>query len=84
MTLIMAPVSGCVLMDRCLITVAVASQYRSPLLDNGYVQKAVNYDGEMFIIEEVQLWENQVPISVLRLLPSKVGHNSVLHPHVLS
>uniref|UniRef100_I3J2X0 Si:ch211-129c21.1 n=1 Tax=Oreochromis niloticus TaxID=8128 RepID=I3J2X0_ORENI len=34
---------------------------------NGYVQKAVNYDGEMFIIEEVQLYENHEPISILRL-----------------
>ncbi|XP_029005186.1 semaphorin-4E [Betta splendens] len=39
--------------------------------DNGYVQKAVNYDGEMFIIEEVQLWENPVPIIALRLSSSK-------------
>lgn len=34
---------------------------------NGYVQKAVNYGGEMFIIEEVQLYENHEPISILRL-----------------
>ncbi|XP_076582368.1 semaphorin-4E [Chaetodon auriga] len=39
--------------------------------ENGYVQKAVNYDGEMFIIEEIQLYENPVPISTLRLLSSK-------------
>lgn len=39
--------------------------------ENGYVQKAVNYGGEMFIIEEIQLYENPVPISTLRLLPSK-------------
>ncbi|XP_034530507.1 semaphorin-4E [Notolabrus celidotus] len=38
---------------------------------NGYVQKAVNYGGEMFIIEEVQLYENAVPITILRLSSSK-------------
>uniref|UniRef100_A0A3Q0TBC8 Si:ch211-129c21.1 n=1 Tax=Amphilophus citrinellus TaxID=61819 RepID=A0A3Q0TBC8_AMPCI len=35
--------------------------------ENGYIQKAVNYDGEMFIIEEIQLYENPEPITVLRL-----------------
>lgn len=44
------------------------------LIENGYIQKAVNYAGEMFIIEEIQLYENPVPISTLRLLPSKVAH----------
>ncbi|TDH08379.1 hypothetical protein EPR50_G00096750 [Perca flavescens] len=39
--------------------------------ENGYVQKAVNYAGEMFIIEEIQLYENPVPISILRLSSSK-------------
>ncbi|XP_041646816.1 semaphorin-4E [Cheilinus undulatus] len=39
--------------------------------ENGYIQKAVNYDGEMFIIEEVQLYENPFPISILRLSSSK-------------
>lgn len=39
--------------------------------ENGYVQKAVNYDGEMFIIEEIQLYENPVPISTLRLSSNK-------------
>ncbi|XP_051232434.1 semaphorin-4E [Dicentrarchus labrax] len=39
--------------------------------ENGYVQKAVNYAGEMFIIEEIQLFENPVPISTLRLSSSK-------------
>ncbi|KAM3620313.1 uncharacterized protein V6R79_021414 [Siganus canaliculatus] len=39
--------------------------------ENGYVQKAVNYDGEMFIIEEIQLYETPVPISTLRLSASK-------------
>ncbi|KAM6962603.1 semaphorin-4E-like [Aplochiton taeniatus] len=35
--------------------------------ENGYVQKAVNYDGEMFIIEEIQLYQDPGPISILRL-----------------
>ncbi|KAM3875977.1 semaphorin-4E [Diretmus argenteus] len=39
--------------------------------ENGYVQKAVNYAGEMFIIEEIQLYENPEPVSILRLSSSK-------------
>ncbi|CAJ1060189.1 semaphorin-4E [Xyrichtys novacula] len=39
--------------------------------ENGYIQKAVNYAGEMFIIEEVQLYENPAPITILRLSSSK-------------
>ncbi|XP_073332219.1 semaphorin-4E [Pagrus major] len=39
--------------------------------ENGYVQKAVNYNGEMFIIEEIQLYENPVSVSTLRLSSSK-------------
>ncbi|XP_035270641.1 semaphorin-4E-like isoform X1 [Anguilla anguilla] len=35
--------------------------------ENGFVQKAVNYDGEMFIIEEVQLLPVPEPIKTLRL-----------------
>uniref|UniRef100_A0A671N3H8 Semaphorin-4E-like n=1 Tax=Sinocyclocheilus anshuiensis TaxID=1608454 RepID=A0A671N3H8_9TELE len=35
--------------------------------ENGYVQKAVNYDGEMHIIKEVKLFQNAEPIDVLRL-----------------
>ncbi|KAG5275904.1 hypothetical protein AALO_G00125800 [Alosa alosa] len=35
--------------------------------ENGFVQKAVNYDGEMHIIEEVQLFETSKAIRVLRL-----------------
>ncbi|KAJ8419016.1 hypothetical protein AAFF_G00005150 [Aldrovandia affinis] len=35
--------------------------------ENGFVQKAVNYDGEMFIIEEVQLLQHPEPIKTLRL-----------------
>ncbi|XP_051980479.1 semaphorin-4E-like [Xyrauchen texanus] len=40
--------------------------------ENGYVQKAVNYDGEMHIIEEVKLFENTEPIEVLRLYQSQL------------
>ncbi|XP_071751857.2 semaphorin-4E [Centroberyx gerrardi] len=39
--------------------------------ENGYVQKAVNYAGEMFIIEEIQLYDNSQPVSTLRLSSSK-------------
>nr|XP_055073783.1 semaphorin-4E [Misgurnus anguillicaudatus] len=35
--------------------------------ENGYLQKAVNYDGEMYIIEEVKLFQNAEPVNVLRL-----------------
>ncbi|KAJ8374446.1 hypothetical protein SKAU_G00050260 [Synaphobranchus kaupii] len=35
--------------------------------ENGFVQKAVNYDGEMFIIEEVQVLPVPEPIKTLRL-----------------
>ncbi|XP_047446614.1 semaphorin-4E [Mugil cephalus] len=34
--------------------------------DNGTVLKAVNYDGEMFIIEEVQLFQPPQPIKILK------------------
>ncbi|KAM8889027.1 semaphorin-4E [Synchiropus picturatus] len=39
--------------------------------ENGYVHKAVNYAGEMFIIEEIQVFRTPEPISVLRLLSHK-------------
>ncbi|KAM4548485.1 semaphorin-4E [Odontesthes bonariensis] len=39
--------------------------------ENGYIQKAVNFDGEMHIIEEIQVFENPEPISILRLSSSK-------------
>lgn len=35
--------------------------------ENGFIQKAVNYDGEMFIIEEIQVFENHDAITILRL-----------------
>lgn len=43
--------------------------------ENGFVQKAVNYDGEMFIIEEVQLLQHPEPIKTLRLSTVTVTHN---------
>ncbi|XP_036374921.1 semaphorin-4E-like [Megalops cyprinoides] len=35
--------------------------------ENGFVQKAVSYDGEMVIIEEVQLFQSPEPVKILRL-----------------
>ncbi|XP_036410006.1 semaphorin-4E-like [Megalops cyprinoides] len=35
--------------------------------DKGFVQKAVNYDGEMVVIEEMQLFQTPQPIQILRL-----------------
>lgn len=54
------------------ITCVINVPFCCPLVENGYVHKAVNYDGEMFIIEEIQLYANPVPISALRLSSSKV------------
>ncbi|XP_076009159.1 semaphorin-4E-like [Genypterus blacodes] len=39
--------------------------------DNGYVQKAVKYAEETFIIEELQLYKDPEPIIILRLSSSK-------------
>uniref|UniRef100_A0A1A7WWI3 Semaphorin 4e n=1 Tax=Iconisemion striatum TaxID=60296 RepID=A0A1A7WWI3_9TELE len=39
--------------------------------ENGFIQKAVNFDGEMFIIEEIQVYENPEAISILRLSSRK-------------
>ncbi|KAM9762332.1 semaphorin-4E [Menidia menidia] len=39
--------------------------------ENGSIQKAVNFVKEMFIIEEIQVFESPEPISILRLLSSK-------------
>lgn len=36
------------------------------LKEEGTLVKAVNYDGEMFIIEEVQLFQQQAEIKILR------------------
>lgn len=35
--------------------------------DEGSVLKAVNYDGEMFIIEEIQVFEPPKPIKILKI-----------------
>ncbi|KAI1883039.1 hypothetical protein AGOR_G00241130 [Albula goreensis] len=40
--------------------------------ENGFIQKAVNSEGEMIVIEEVQLFEEPEPIKILRLAP-KLG-----------
>lgn len=34
--------------------------------EDGTLLKAVNYDGEMFIIEEVQLFQDKEPIKILK------------------
>lgn len=34
--------------------------------EDGTLVKAVNYNGEMFIIEEVQLFQQRGPIKILR------------------
>lgn len=40
--------------------------------ENGFIQKAVNYAGEMLIIEEIQVLESPEPVGILRLSSSKV------------
>jgi len=64
--------------DTCVCVMRLFSVYDDPfcfLIENGYIQKAVNYAGEMFIIEEIQLYKTSVPISTLRLSSSKVTRN---------
>ncbi|XP_004068332.2 semaphorin-4E-like [Oryzias latipes] len=39
--------------------------------ENGFIQKAVNYAGEMLIIEEIQVLESPEPVGILRLSSSK-------------
>ncbi|XP_066503918.1 semaphorin-4E isoform X2 [Hoplias malabaricus] len=39
--------------------------------DSGYVQKAVNYKGEMHIIVELQVFQSPEPVTVLRLSTNK-------------
>ncbi|KAJ8274156.1 hypothetical protein COCON_G00087810 [Conger conger] len=46
---------------------------------NGFLHKAVNYDGEMVVIEAVQLFETEEPIKILRLSSSKVVPQAVLY-----
>lgn len=49
-------------------------QHAPRLVENGYIHKAVNYDGEIFVIEEIQAYENPVPINTLSLSASKVAN----------
>nr|XP_014348718.1 PREDICTED: semaphorin-4E-like isoform X2 [Latimeria chalumnae] len=39
--------------------------------DKGYLHKAINFDGEMFIIEEVQLFNSPEPVESLQLSSAK-------------
>ncbi|XP_077436175.1 semaphorin-4E-like [Vanacampus margaritifer] len=39
--------------------------------ENGFIQKAVNYDGETLISEEIQVYPTPQRISILRLSPTK-------------
>ncbi|XP_048039059.1 semaphorin-4E [Megalobrama amblycephala] len=60
------------LLTRLVVDLVTASDGQSyPVMfvgtENGYVQKAVNYDGEMHVIEEIKLFQNTEPIDVLRL-----------------
>ncbi|CAM4655835.1 unnamed protein product [Leuciscus chuanchicus] len=59
-------------LTRLVVDVVTASDGQSyPVMfvgtENGYVQKAVNYDGEIHVIEEVKLFQNTEPIDILRL-----------------
>ena len=40
--------------------------------EDGFIQKAVNYGGEMFVIEGIQVYEDPQPISTLRLSSAQV------------
>ncbi|XP_074834464.1 semaphorin-4E-like isoform X5 [Carettochelys insculpta] len=46
-----------------------------PRPDNGYLHKALNCDGEMFIVEEIQLFQSPEPVQSLKL-SSRKGFNS--------
>ncbi|XP_029469747.1 semaphorin-4E-like isoform X2 [Rhinatrema bivittatum] len=39
--------------------------------DNGYLHKALNCDGEMFIVEEIQLFQHPEPVQSLKLSSKK-------------
>ncbi|KAG1939679.1 semaphorin-4E isoform X1 [Pimephales promelas] len=65
------------LMTRLVVDVVTALDGQTyPVMfvgtENGYVQKAVNYDGEIHIIEEVQLFQNTEPIDILRLYQNQL------------
>lgn len=40
--------------------------------------KAVNYDGEMFIIEEVELFQSQEPVKILKFSNVTVTLHSIV------
>ncbi|KAM9111984.1 semaphorin-4E-like isoform 4-T4 [Pangshura tecta] len=42
-----------------------------PRPDNGYLHKALNCDGEMFIMEEIQLFQSPEPVQSLKLSSKK-------------
>lgn len=56
-------------------TVLALDGERHPVMfigtENGFVQKAVNYAGEMFVIEEIQLFQTPEPVRILRISSSK-------------
>ncbi|KAK7137115.1 hypothetical protein R3I93_017244 [Phoxinus phoxinus] len=65
------------LLTRLVVEVVTASDGQSyPVMfvgtENGYVQKAVNYDGEIHVIEEVKLFQNSEPIDILRLYQNQL------------
>ena len=73
-------IKAMILVNTCVRLMCLLCDYKISValfclpIENGYIQKAVNYDGEMFIIEEIQLYENPEAISILRLSSSKVTH----------
>lgn len=48
---------------------------------SGSVLKAVNYDGQMVIIEEVQLFKQSEPVKILQLSITLVGLR--IYPHLI-
>ncbi|XP_035277544.1 semaphorin-4E-like isoform X2 [Anguilla anguilla] len=47
--------------------------------ENGFLHKAVNYGGEMVVIEEVQLFQAPEPIKILRLSSGKASPQGLLY-----
>uniref|UniRef100_A0A8C8EC46 Sema domain-containing protein n=1 Tax=Otus sunia TaxID=257818 RepID=A0A8C8EC46_9STRI len=54
------------------IVVDRVTEYISFYVDDGYLHKAFSYDGEMFIVEELQLFLSLEPVQSLRLSSEKV------------
>ncbi|KAJ6664323.1 hypothetical protein lerEdw1_008542 [Lerista edwardsae] len=50
--------------------------------ENGYLHKALNCWGEMFIVEEIQLFPSPEPVQILKLSPQKCLHEVfiLIHP----